>query len=144
LRASASPLPVPAALLGLAEDPQAAIATAQLTATSVIETLRWKLSGALRVLAPCIRGTPPGCSAAQLYGMTDNKDVTALCRCYCIAESGILGYQPPLGSLAQVLSTVRPPAEVRRAPLAAGDRFPNRTQAALRSSRLAPPLSLHR
>ena len=41
LSASASPLPVPAALLGLPEDPQAAIAAAQHTAASAIETLRW-------------------------------------------------------------------------------------------------------
>jgi hypothetical protein len=40
LSASVSPLPVPAALLGLPEDPQAAIATAQLTAASAI-TRRW-------------------------------------------------------------------------------------------------------
>jgi hypothetical protein len=40
LSASVSPLPVPAALLGLPEDPQAAIATAQLTAASAITRRR--------------------------------------------------------------------------------------------------------
>jgi hypothetical protein len=49
--ASVSPLPVPLALLGLPEDPQAATARTQLTAASAIDRLRWWLLGALPVLA---------------------------------------------------------------------------------------------
>jgi hypothetical protein len=46
-----SPLPVPAALLGLPEDPQAATASTQLTAASAIDRLRRWLLGTLLVPA---------------------------------------------------------------------------------------------
>jgi hypothetical protein len=49
--ASVSPLPVPAALLGLPEDPHAATASTQLTAASAIDRLRRWLLGTLLVLA---------------------------------------------------------------------------------------------
>src|ERR1019366_3580109 len=49
--ASVSPLPVPAALLGLPEDPQAATASTQLTAASAIDRLRRWLLGTLLVPA---------------------------------------------------------------------------------------------